>query len=813
MKRFKVAAVFVAGMTTLVIGLVAYLETGMSYERMMRAQVLDTASSTASTTPDTTQTTYPYPYEQYFTTAQDTAVSCPFTTYVQPGDILIDFTHGGSARVSQLVLSANRTQVEARRTLTSATTIPVGSYQVKMASLAPGYTGGLYTKQQWYLSADDPSGNIIGRTDATQDITTTTASPVIDPFVQTVKVDAAVTSVTAHHAAYPSNTSELVVPLCVMYRPIVTGTGGTAATTTQTTPTVLQVPAHACPFVPRTGRIIVDFTNGASVPVDSIVVLGNGTGRMELAASTSIAAGTYTVKLASFNTKPDGSWEPLQAWQAIVRTDNTGAHSSFLQPPATAVGMIYSNAVGTITLPVAATQVIGRHVTSSTASPVGVLCGAFDLVTTTSPAQTYIVPTDTKLVTPAAAETATNTTSTTTVTPHEEPVPAENVQIPVQPIPVTMQTGTTPQPEPTHEYTKPTVQPTAVVPKTQVVPKKPLAATSSGATHEESSADLGLVGPSRVITVPEHVVTQRKVIMGAVGGSPFDRLQHASPAEREVIVRDMIQLVRASSTATSGTSAAPLSIAVRVSNETATSTAATSSVETPRSLAERAGLSLLLDQDADGISDYDEENLYHTDKFNPFSGGSVLSDGERLLLGLDPHSNSLTPVVTESPRTAPQIERLFSVSDIALVTAPSSATTSESRKIHIRGTAPQHAFVTLYVYSTPIIVTVRTDTWGSFDYELDAQLADGSHELFVASVNDTGKVLATSAPIPFVKTAEAISYTPEAHVSSEDPVSAALLNTLPLVVVIALLTVMSVVVLIGYLRSRRGTTDTGTIAS
>ncbi len=68
--------------------------------------------------------------------------------------------------------------------------------------------------------------------------------------------------------------------------------------------------------------------------------------------------------------------------------------------------------------------------------------------------------------------------------------------------------------------------------------------------------------------------------------------------------------------------------------------------------------------------------------------------------------------------------------------------------------------MTLFIFSTPIVVTVKTDLSGSWHYSLDTELPDGNHMLYVASVDASGKILAKSPAVPFTKTAEAAEFTP-----------------------------------------------------
>ena len=197
----------------------------------------------------------------------------------------------------------------------------------------------------------------------------------------------------------------------------------------------------------------------------------------------------------------------------------------------------------------------------------------------------------------------------------------------------------------------------------------------------------------------------------------------------------------------------------------------------------RSGLALYRDTDEDGISDYDEENIYFTDPRNAFTAGSLLTDGERILLGFDALSTSTQRVSVDSPRTSGEVASgLFKVSSIILekrsreiipeapavdvdneldkkeTQEPEKPRFEEVEVLTFRGNALPNSFVTLYIFSTPIIVTVKTDVYGDWEYTLEEELEDGSHEMFVASVGNAGNIIAKSELIPFVKTAEAVEF-------------------------------------------------------
>jgi hypothetical protein len=71
--------------------------------------------------------------------------------------------------------------------------------------------------------------------------------------------------------------------------------------------------------------------------------------------------------------------------------------------------------------------------------------------------------------------------------------------------------------------------------------------------------------------------------------------------------------------------------------------------------------------------------------------------------------------------------------------------------------------VTLYIYSTPTIVTVKADSLGNWSYDVKENLEDGNHEAFVAVTDNTGKVTSYGDGIAFVKTASAITVRPIAE--------------------------------------------------
>ena len=83
--------------------------------------------------------------------------------------------------------------------------------------------------------------------------------------------------------------------------------------------------------------------------------------------------------------------------------------------------------------------------------------------------------------------------------------------------------------------------------------------------------------------------------------------------------------------------------------------------------------------------------------------------------------------------------------------------TKTASKISFKGKALPNSFATLYIFSIPIVVTVKTDNDGNWNYTLDKELENGEHKVFVAITDVKGTVVARSNPLPFVKEAFAIT--------------------------------------------------------
>jgi hypothetical protein len=183
-------------------------------------------------------------------------------------------------------------------------------------------------------------------------------------------------------------------------------------------------------------------------------------------------------------------------------------------------------------------------------------------------------------------------------------------------------------------------------------------------------------------------------------------------------------------------------------------------IKNEKILKDRLGENIVKDSDNDGIFDYDEINLYRTNPFAADTDGDGYIDSIEVRLGYNPHnSNSEALVAYESPKeTGIERDDILVIESITTLT-PDDLDTEVKQPLRaiISGKGLPNSFITLYMYSTPIVVTVKTDSEGGWSYVFDKELEDGEHEVFAGITDNAGRIVAKSQSFPFVKTAEAFS--------------------------------------------------------
>ena len=173
---------------------------------------------------------------------------------------------------------------------------------------------------------------------------------------------------------------------------------------------------------------------------------------------------------------------------------------------------------------------------------------------------------------------------------------------------------------------------------------------------------------------------------------------------------------------------------------------------------------LYKDTNKDGISDYDSVHVYNLDpvKPSPVSNydGKVITAADKVVLGFDPTKKDLVKVEVQQPAssTAPVVST-YKVDQVALTV---------DKKVVIKGKALPNSFITIFVYSTPIMVTVKADSQGEWQYTLDKELENGQHTVYTATVNNSGNIVAKSSGYLFTKTAEAMTLNNAPSVQATD---------------------------------------------
>jgi len=67
-----------------------------------------------------------------------------------------------------------------------------------------------------------------------------------------------------------------------------------------------------------------------------------------------------------------------------------------------------------------------------------------------------------------------------------------------------------------------------------------------------------------------------------------------------------------------------------------------------------------------------------------------------------------------------------------------------------------NSFVTLFIYSQPLVVVVKTDAQGHWEYLLDKSMGDGMHTVYAAETNSLGMIEARSQEFVFLKSGDSV---------------------------------------------------------
>lgn len=184
------------------------------------------------------------------------------------------------------------------------------------------------------------------------------------------------------------------------------------------------------------------------------------------------------------------------------------------------------------------------------------------------------------------------------------------------------------------------------------------------------------------------------------------------------------------------------------------------------------------DTDNDGLTDFVEVDKWKTNPLKNDTDGDGYLDGEEVQSLHDPLRPPTDPTaavlvkpkpVEEPKASAKPILKSLAVEKIENkpLRLPNNTNNPEpppvENTIVLKGKGPANTILTLFIYSVdPLVITVKTDDDGNWQYELDKKLDDGKHDLYVTVTDDTGKIQSQSNPIAFfVKEAKAVS--PESY--------------------------------------------------
>jgi len=159
------------------------------------------------------------------------------------------------------------------------------------------------------------------------------------------------------------------------------------------------------------------------------------------------------------------------------------------------------------------------------------------------------------------------------------------------------------------------------------------------------------------------------------------------------------------------------------------------------------------DPDRDGITNNEEYRL-GSSPTNSDTDQDGFLDGDEIANGFNPLKSSpgdkSDKVIFESPKENGEIKGdIYKVEKVELVDL------ENGKGLKLEGKALPNTYVTIYIYSDPVVLTVKTDANGNWSYVLDKGVEDGDHQVYVAVTDNIGKITAKSESVAFVKTAQA----------------------------------------------------------
>lgn len=208
---------------------------------------------------------------------------------------------------------------------------------------------------------------------------------------------------------------------------------------------------------------------------------------------------------------------------------------------------------------------------------------------------------------------------------------------------------------------------------------------------------------------------------------------------------------------------------------------------------------LLRDTDGDGLSDALEVEA-GTDPFNPDTDGDGLLDGDEIANGRDPLSPDefmIDPRI-DPAAVPPEKSDIYKVEKVRSVQAQDGSTL-----IEISGRALPLSYVKLFIYSQPVIVTVKTDEYGRWIYSLDKPLTDGQHTVYATLINSQGRIAARSEVYVFKKTGDQVERIIAGQEASMASATGKIIEDFKFIIILAvIMTVAIAIFAVGYFANR-----------
>lgn len=179
------------------------------------------------------------------------------------------------------------------------------------------------------------------------------------------------------------------------------------------------------------------------------------------------------------------------------------------------------------------------------------------------------------------------------------------------------------------------------------------------------------------------------------------------------------------------------------------------------------------DSDNDGISDFDEVNVFNTNPFHPDSDGDSFLDGVEIAQNFNPlNSTPETVFISETPkRVNVQNNYNLKIDQILPLNHINNEVGLAQVFLKINGVAIPNSFVTLVTKGEKITLNnfIKTDNNGNFSFVLEKELENGNYDSYLIYSSNEGGVMERSEVFSFYKVSDLIKNNPTTElVSSEN---------------------------------------------